>query len=139
MDHRRQQRGAVDHGGVDDLALARTAGLDQGGAHAEGEQHPAAPEVADQVERRDRALSRPADRVEGAGEGDVVDVVAGGRRVGPVLAPAGHPAVDEAGVAGQADVGAETEPLGDARAGSPRSGRRPARRGAGPRPRRRGA
>ena len=35
------------------------------------------------------------------------------RGVGAVLAPAGHPAVDQAGVAGQAVVGAEPEPLGD--------------------------
>ena len=34
----------------------------------------------------------------------------GGQRA--VLAPAGHPAVDEPGIAGQADVGPEPEPLG---------------------------
>ncbi len=46
-----------------------------------------------------------------AGERDVVDVVAGGLRERPVLAPAGHAAVDEPRVAREADVGAEPEPL----------------------------
>ena len=35
---------------------------------------------------------------------------------GPVLAPAGHPPVDELGVAGEALVGADAEPLHHARA-----------------------
>ena len=51
---------------------------------------------------------------ERAGERDVVDVVAGGLRHRTVLAPAGHAAVDELRVAGEARVGAEAEPLGDA-------------------------
>ena len=72
---------AVDHGGVDHLALARPAGLDQGGADPEGEQHAAAAEVADEVERRHRRLAAAADRLERAGQRDVVDVVAGGVRV----------------------------------------------------------
>ena len=85
VEHRHQHGRAVDHGGVDDLALARTARVSSSAAHdAEGEQHAAAAEVADEVERRDGRLARAADRVERAGEGDVVDVVAGGRgRTGP--------------------------------------------------------
>ena len=88
--------------------------LDQPARHAEGEQHAAAAEVADQVERRHRRPAAPTDRLERAGERDVVDVVAGGLGVRAVLAPAGHAPVDEPGVAGEAGVGAEAEPLHDA-------------------------
>ena len=59
-------------------------------------------------------LARAADRLERAGQRDVVDVVAGGVGVRAVLAPAGHAAVDEPRVAGEADVGAEAEALGHA-------------------------
>jgi hypothetical protein len=57
--------------------------------------------------------------LEGTGEGDVVDVVPRPRRVRALLPPAGHAGVDEARVAGEADVGTETEPLGDAGAVAP--------------------
>ena len=56
---------------------------------------------------------RPRDR-------DVVDVVAGHVGPGAVLAPAGHPPVDEAGVPGQALVRAEAHALCHPRVGSPR-------------------
>ena len=56
----------------------------------------------------------PADHAERAGDGDVVNVVPGGERERPVLAPAGHAAEDEAGVALRARLRAEAEPLGDA-------------------------
>jgi hypothetical protein len=49
--------------------------------------------------------------VQRAGQRDVVDVVPGGLGERPVLAPAGHPAVDQPRVAGQADVRAEAQPL----------------------------
>ena len=44
---------------------------------------------------------------------EVVDVVAGPRCQRPVLAPAGHPAVDQPGVAGVAVVRTDPEALGD--------------------------
>ena len=109
-----QRGGAVHHGRVDHLALPGAAGLDQRARHPEGQVHAAAAEVADQVERRDRGVALASDAVQGAGQGDVVEVVAGGGGVGSVLAPAGHAAVDEARVAGQAVVGADAEPLGHA-------------------------
>ena len=115
-----ERGGAVDHGGVDHLALAAALGVEQAAHHAEGEEHAAAAEVAHQVQRRHRRLAGPADRLERAGERDVVDVVAGPRRVRAVLAPAGHAAVDELRVAGEHRVGAEAEALHHARAGSPR-------------------
>ena len=115
-DGRQQQRRTVGHRGVDDLALAGLLRLQQAGHDAQGEQHAAAAEVADQVERRHRPAAVVADRVEHAGQGDVVDVVTGGVGDRAVLPPAGHAAEDELRVPFQADVGAEAEPLHDARA-----------------------
>ena len=77
----------------------------------EREQHAAAAEVADQVERRHRRRAGAADRVQHAGERDVVDVVAGALGERAVLAPAGHAAVDEARIAREHDVGPEAEAL----------------------------
>ena len=115
-DHGRQQeRRTVGHRGVDDLALARLLRLQQTGDDAQGEEHAAAAEVAHQVERRHRPAAVVADRVEHAGEGDVVDVVTGGVGDRAVLSPAGHATEDELRIPFQADVGAEAEPFHDAR------------------------
>ena len=112
MDHRHQRGRAVDHGGVDHLALARAGGLEQRGHHAEGQQHAAAAEVAHQVQRRHRRRVGPAERPQRAADGDVVDVVSGHRGHGPVLAPARHAAVDQPAVAGEAGLGPDPQPLG---------------------------
>ena len=53
--------------------------------HADEQQHRAAAEVADEVQRRHRPLAGPADGVQRAGERDVVDVVA--RRAAPSARP----------------------------------------------------
>ena len=59
VEHVGEQRRAVDHRGVDHLALARTSLASSMRAHdAEGEEHRAAAEVADEVERADRAGRR---------------------------------------------------------------------------------
>src|SRR6185436_629058 len=79
-EHGGEKRSALDHRRVDHLALARAAGLEQAAGDAEAEQHAAAAEVADQVQRRQRRLALAADGVEDAGERDVVDVVAGAAR-----------------------------------------------------------
>src|SRR5581483_6931731 len=112
---RRQQRRAVHHGGVDHLALAGPTRLEQGAQDPDEAEHPAAPVVADQVEGRGRRRAAPAEGVEDAGHGDVVDVVARGGGIRAVLAPARGPGVDQAGVAGQADVGPEADALGHPR------------------------
>ena len=69
-------------------------------------------EVADQVERRLWSLVGTADRSEGSCDRDVVHVVPGHLSHRTALAPAGHAAVDEAGVAVEAGVGADAEPFG---------------------------
>src|SRR3954451_932500 len=50
IDAAEQQRRAVDHRGIDHLALARALRLEESAHHAEGEQHAAAAEIAHQVE-----------------------------------------------------------------------------------------
>ena len=111
-----QERGAVGHRGVDNLALAGASALEKRGDDAEGEQHAAAAEIADQVERRRRAPALFADRVQGGGQRDVVDVVTGRMREGSGLPPAGHAPVDERGIALEADVRTEAQAFHDARA-----------------------
>ncbi len=110
----RQERDPVHHGGIDDLTQAGARPLEQRAHDADQQQHAAPAVVAEQVQRRHRRLIAPAQMVERAGEGDIVDVVPGCGRVGTFPSPAGDPGVDEAGVAIEADVGAEAEPLGDA-------------------------
>lgn len=78
---------------------------------AEGEQHRAAAEIADQVERRRRRLAGSADRRQRAGQRDIVDVVS--RRPGqrPGLAPAGDPAEYQRGIAFEDHLGPQAQPL----------------------------
>ena len=113
--HRHEDRGAVDHRGVDDLTLTRPTGLDERARDAERHEHPAATEVTDDVDRRRRLRARATEVRERATERDVVDVVTRGLRVRTVLAPAGHAPVDELRVPGEAGVRSDAEPLGDAR------------------------
>ena len=108
--HRHQQGDAVGHRGVDDLAAPGALSLQERADDAEGQRHRAAAEIAEQVERRRRRLSR-ADRVQRAGERDVVDVVAGGLGERPALAPAGDAPEHQLGIARQADLGPEAEAL----------------------------
>ena len=114
VEHAHENRGTVDHGRIDHLPLARLLRLEERADDAKGEEHAATAEVADQVERGHRSLAATTDRLECTGERDVVDVVSGGLRVRAFLTPAGHAAVDELGVAGQAHIGPEAQALGDA-------------------------
>ncbi|CAM5713196.1 hypothetical protein SGRIM128S_05205 [Streptomyces griseomycini] len=114
VDHRGEVGGAVHDGGVDDLPGAAGARVVQGGEDADDEVEGAARVVAEEVGRDGRGPVRVPDHAEGAGEGEVRDVVP--RAVGEraLLAPAGHPAVDQARVAGVAVPGTDAEALGDA-------------------------
>ena len=112
--HLDQHAGAVDHRRIDDLSLAGSLPLPQRRQDADQQEHRAATEVTDQVQRRDRPLVHPADGVQDAVEGDVVDVVAGLLAARAGLAPPGHPAVDQSLVDLCAVIGTQAEPLGDA-------------------------
>ncbi len=74
-DERGEVGRAVDDGGVDDLAAAARAGLEQRGEHADDEVEGAAAEVADEVDRHLGRSAGAADGVQRAGDGDVADVV----------------------------------------------------------------
>lgn len=114
MDHGGEVGGPVDDGRVDHLAgAAGGAGVLEGGEDADDQVEGAARVVPDQVGGDGRGLAGAADHPEGAGDGDVRDVVPGGVGQRAVLAPAGHPAVDELRVAGVAVGRADAEPLGD--------------------------
>ena len=111
-----QQRGhAVHDGGVDHLAVPGRGPLDQGRADAVGHDHSAAAEVAEQVGGELGPAAGAAQRVQGAGAGDVADVVPGRGGQRAVLAPAGHPGVHQPRVAGQASLRADAHPLGHSR------------------------
>ena len=114
--HRVQVGRAVDDRRVDDLALAAEPGLEEGGEDADDEVRRAATEVADQVGREVRSRLVLAHPEQGAGDGDVVHVVAGRLRQRPALPPPGHPAVDQPRVARQALLGTEPEAFRRARA-----------------------
>lgn len=108
--------GAVDDRRVHDLARAAGgACVLEGGKDADDEIERAARVVADQIGGDGGRLAGLADHGERAGEGDVRDVVSGPLGERPVLAPAGHPPVDEPGIAGETGVGADAETFGDAR------------------------
>ena len=113
--HGVQVRGAVDDRRVDHLSLAAEPGLEQRGENADDEVRRPATEVADQVGREVRPRLVLAHPEQGAGDRDVVHVVPGRLRERSALAPPGHPAVDQARVAGRTLVGTDTEPLGGAR------------------------
>ena len=66
----------------------------------------------------------PAERVQRAGDRDVVDVVPGGRRQRAVLAPAGHPRVDQPRVAPRRTPPVRTRAARPRPAGTPRPARR---------------
>ncbi len=124
VDHGRQQRRAIHHGGVDDLPLAGAASLQQRADHPEGQQQPAAPEIRHQVERRQRGLAPAADGRQRPRQGQVVDVMPGKVGVGPILAPARHPGVHQAGIALQAYRRVRSRAARPPRAGTPPPGRR---------------
>ncbi|CAI4175040.1 hypothetical protein CCOS2040_28540 [Streptomyces albidoflavus] len=114
VDHRGEVGRAVHDGGVDHLAGAVGAGVVEGGEDAGDEVEGAARVVADQVGGDGRGCVGLADQAEGTGDGDVADVVSGAVGERAFLAPAGHPAVDQARVAGEAGVGADAKAFGDA-------------------------
>src|SRR5690606_31119928 len=109
-----QRSGAIDHRGIHYLTFARTLGFERGADDTERQQHAAAAEIADEVDRRHRLLAFDADGVQRAGQRDVVDVVTGGFRHRTVLTPAGHAAIDQFRIALEADIRTKAETFGDA-------------------------
>ena len=94
VEHRREVRGAVDHGGVDDLADTGHPRLVQRSQQSD-DQVGGPGEVTEHVQRRHRRVRRRRARAEGTGDGDVGDVVAGSAarrdRPGPSRSSARRP------------------------------------------------
>ena len=111
VEHGHEHGGAVVHRDVDDLPDARPPGLQDRAEQADREQHAAAAVVAEEIQRRDRGF-RCADRVQRAGERDVVDVVTGHLRVRAVLAPSRHARVHEPRIAREQFVGSDPDAFG---------------------------
>ena len=88
--------------------------MKQRGDHAEREHHTAAAEITDHVDGGRRLFTGAAIGVEGAGQRDIVDVMAGGMGIGARLAPAGHAAINQFWIVGEQGFGAKAEPFGDA-------------------------
>ncbi|MNZ81137.1 hypothetical protein D3C78_997940 [compost metagenome] len=107
--HRGEQGGAVADGGIHHLAEAGLLRFEQRGEHAGDQEHGATAHVADHVQRRGGRAVGVAHGVDHAGQRDVVEVMAGGRRQRTALAPAGHAAVDQLRIARQAHVRTEAE------------------------------
>ena len=113
VEHRRQQRRAVRDRRVHDLTASTARHGEQRADDAVREDQPAAAHVADQVHRRQWPLALPGHLVEGAGQGDVVDVMPGRRRQRAVLPPAGHPAENQPRVTREADIGPQAKAFHD--------------------------
>ena len=109
---------------------AGRARLEDRADDAEGQEHPAAAEVADEVEREQRPLALAPDRAERARDRDVVDVVPGDAW------PSGRPGRSRSSARRRAADCARERRRGRARAapsrraGSPRAARRRTRTGA---------
>ena len=86
----------------------------EGSEQPDSEEHASPAEVRNKVERDRRRTTALTDRGERPGESRVGDVVPGPRRQRPVLAVAGHPPDDEAGVVVEQLGGFEPQPLEDA-------------------------
>src|SRR3546814_828277 len=110
-----QRRDAIDDGGIDHLALARSRGLKQAADQTESQIHRAAAKIADQVERWWWRAAFGADRIQRAGQRYIIEVVPrrGGQRT--FLTPAGHAAIDQLRVDRMAGFRPEAEALHHAR------------------------
>ncbi|MNS96808.1 hypothetical protein D3C72_1311230 [compost metagenome] len=107
-------RRAIDDGGIDHRADARAPRAQDAGQQAHGEvQGPAAHVPGHGESGRGRRVGRPV-VIERAGQRGVVVVMAGHLRHRPGLAPAGHPAIDQPGIARHAHLRPEPQPLHDA-------------------------
>ncbi len=106
---RGEGRGAVGHGHVDGLSLARARALEQRGEHADGEEGATAAEVGDEIQRGSGRLVGAAHGPQPARDGQVVQVVATalGERAG--LTPSRHAGVDQTRVELEARFRSEPE------------------------------
>ncbi|CDZ87227.1 hypothetical protein RHRU231_230055 [Rhodococcus ruber] len=106
---------SVDDCSIDDLASPGLLGLTQRCQNTRNEIHPTATEVTHDIEWDLGGTVGIAYRVQGARDRNVTHIVARGMREGSVLAPSGHPTVNELRVARPAFCWTDTETFGDTR------------------------
>src|SRR5690606_30292453 len=82
---RHQMRGAIEHGYVYDAAFACRGSLEQGAKNTDHHESTAAAIVANNIKRNAGGAVFGADRMQGAGESDVIDVVSSPQGQRPVL------------------------------------------------------
>lgn len=97
------------------MAAPGAACLNQGGKHADSEQHGAAAAVGHQVQLGNGIAAFFADGMQRSGKRKVVDVMTGGTGQGAGLPSARHPTINQARVADQADIRPQAEALHDPR------------------------
>ena len=97
------------------LALACVARRQDRGEDARDEKHRAATVIADQVQRHGRRRVGGTDRMQGAGQREIVEIVTGTLRKGAVLPPSRHPPIDQSGIGGETWLRTKPEPFHDAR------------------------
>lgn len=113
VQHGGEQRRPVHHGRIDDLPESRTGALVDGGEDPEDEQHAPAPEIGHEIERWHGGLTATPDGRQGAGHGDVVDVVTGLGGERPVASVTGDAGIDQPRISLHAHIGAEPDALHD--------------------------
>ena len=110
-DLRREQRGPIDHRGIDDLAAPADRTLDECREHAHRQQHAPAAEIGDIVDRRHGWPIEWPDQAEPAAHRQIIDVVPGLVRHRPRLAPPGHARVNQSEIGGDQRLRTEAEAL----------------------------
>ncbi len=105
----------VHHGGVNDLPLPRAGRLQKGCQQPQGEIHPAAAEVADEIQGIDGLAAPLANAGKHSRKRNVIGIVACGLGQRTFLTPTCHAPVNQPGVDGKTVIGAKTQPFHGAR------------------------
>ena len=94
VEHGHQRGRAIGHGAINNLAFARALRFKQRGANAHGEVERPATEISHQIQRRHGCILA-ADGGQRAGQGNVINVMAGSMGKRPGLSPACHAPINE--------------------------------------------
>ena len=116
VDERAHGGDAVHHGRIDRLAASGLARLHQRTQHAKEQKHCAPSHVTHHRGGNHRGLAHARRGVQHARQGDVIDVVASRLGQRPILAPAGHAAIDQARHTGRHGLWPKAQTLHHARA-----------------------
>ena len=113
LHHPHQLRGAIDHRHINNLTLTGPRGLQKPTHDTSHQQHPTTTKVANQIQRNDRTLATPADRMKSACDGDVIQIMASSLCQGTCLPPTCHARKHQSGVPRQTLFRTESQFLAD--------------------------